>query len=141
MKLFVTSAVVALLISGIAYAQSPGSQGGAVGGAAAGAVGGAIVAGPVGAVIGGAAGAAAGGALGSISTDDRTYIQTHVYQQKVSPVTVKEQIVIGKPLPATIKTTYAFEGRNTLKNYRYAYVNGQYLLIDSKGNVLGSIQK
>lgn len=140
MKIFITCAVSALLASGVAFAQNSGAQGGAVGGAAAGAVGGAIVGGPVGAVIGGVAGATAGSAVGSIATEDRTYIQTHVYQQKVAPVTVKEQIVIGKPLPATVKT-YTFDGRASLKDYRYAYVNNQYLLVDAKGNVLGSIEK
>lgn len=140
MKLLTTCAIVTLLGIAGAQAQNRGGEGGAVGGAAAGAVGGALVGGPVGAVIGGVAGAAAGGALGSITNDDRTYIQTHVYEQKVAPVTVKENIVIGKPLPTTVKT-YTFAGRPTLKDYRYAYVNNQYLLIDSRGNVLGSIQR
>lgn len=140
MKLLMTCAVAALLATTAAQAQNRGTEGGAVGGAAAGAVGGAIVGGPIGAVIGGVAGAAAGGALGSITTDDRTYIQRHVYEQKVQPVTVTEEIVVGKPLPRTVKT-YTFEGRDTLKTYRYAYVNNQYLLVDANGNVLGSIEK
>lgn len=138
MKLVITTVVAAVLGVSAVQAQNRGGEGGAVGGAAAGAVGGAIIGGPIGAVIGGAAGAVAGGAVGSITADDRVYVQKYVYERQVAPVTVREPIAIGKPLPRTVKT-YTFEGNQRLGPYRYAYVNNQYLLVDSNGMVLGAI--
>ncbi len=99
-----------------------------------------MVGGPIGAVIGAGAGAVAGGALGSVAQDDRVYMQKYVYDKKVEPVTVKEQLVTGKPLPRTVKT-YTFEGNTKLSAYRYAYVNNQYLLVDKDGNIVGSIER
>lgn len=140
MKLVPAIVMIAVMGTSIANAQTSGSQGGAVGGAAAGAVGGAIVGGPIGAVIGAGAGAVAGGALGSMTQDDRVYVQKYVYDKRVEPVTVKERLVIGKPLPGTVKT-YTFDGNARMSAYRYAYVNNQYLLLDKSGNIVGAIEK
>lgn len=120
--------------------SSSGAQGGAASGLVGGAVVGAVVGGPVGAVIGGAVGATTGAAVGGIAAEDRTYIQGYVYDHRVEPVTVQERVVIGEPLPTTVKT-YTFENRPSLAKYRYAYVNNQYILVDANGRVMGSINR
>jgi hypothetical protein len=125
-----------------ALAQTPAQQQGAAGGAVSGAVGGAVVGavvgGPIGAVIGGVVGASAGGTVGTLTADDGVYVQRYVYERQVQPVVLQERVEIGQPLPATV-ATYQFEGNPRLAPYRYAYVNKQYLLVDSKGHVMGSI--
>jgi len=132
---------VAVLTHG-ANAQSSrdgAAAGGAVSGAAAGAVGGAVVGGPVGAVVGGAIGAAAGGTAGAAFTpEDRTYVRGYVTRHHVDAVTLDEPLAIGRPLPPRVRT-YVIEGNPRYENYRYARVNNQTLLIDARGNVLGSI--
>jgi hypothetical protein len=138
MKTLTTCVLLAVLSVTPALAQPRGGEGGAVGGAAAGAVGGALIGGPVGAVIGGVAGAIAGGTVGSLTDDDRVYAQRYVYERQVAPVSVRDEIAIGRPLPRGVRT-YTFEGNERLGPYRYAYVNNQYLLIDSNGVVLGAV--
>jgi len=143
MKTFIKAALLATvaLAPVSAFAQSSsGAQGGAASGLVGGAVVGGVVGGPVGAVIGGAVGATTGAAVGGLAADDRVYIQKYVYERPVQPVTVQERIVIGEPLPTTVKT-YTFEGRPSLASYRYAYVNNQYVLVDSRGHVMGSINR
>ena len=141
MKKIVKGIVVvsAVMLAGSAWAQSQrGAEGGAVGGGVAGAVGGAVIGGPVGAVIGGVVGASSGAAIGSLSADDRTYIQTHVHRARAPNVVVKEKVVVGEPLPPSVRV-YTFDRPGIA--YRYAHVNNQYLLIDAQGNVVGSVQR
>jgi hypothetical protein len=140
MKNIITGALIitALLATTPVFAQSDtGAKAGATTGAVTGAVGGALVGGPIGAVIGGVVGATAGATVGSLSADDKTYIQTYVYKSDVPSVNVEEPIVVGRPLPSSVKV-YAFD-RPNLNSYHYARVNNQYLLIDARGNVVGSI--
>lgn len=120
-----------------AWAQNnrDGAAGGAVGGGAAGAVGGAIVGGPVGAAVGGVAGAAAGAIAGSLTPDDRTYVRQYVTRREVEPTIVQERVVVGKPLPGTVRT-YRFEGNSRLERHGYARINKQYVVIDADGNVM-----
>lgn len=143
MKKMIIAAAAVSFMSGAAFAQATskeqGATGGAAAGAATGAVGGAIVGGPVGAAVGAIAGAAVGAVAGSVVTpEDRVYVKEYVVKQKPDVVMVQEPIVVGKPLPGTVKT-YVIDGRPSMKDYRYAYVNKQYLLIDAKGNVVGAI--
>lgn len=146
MKTVMTGALLAALTVAAmpAMAQTPakdqGARAGATTGVVTGAVAGAIVGGPIGAVIGGVVGASAGGAVGSLTADDRVYVQHYVYERPVQPVVLREGVQVGQPLPGTV-TTYSFEGNPRLANYRYAYVNQQYLLIDSNGRVMGAIEK
>jgi len=134
----------ALLACAPAMAQTPTQQqstaGGAVTGAVGGAVVGAVVGGPIGAVIGGVIGASAGGTVGALSAEDQMYARRYVYERQVEPVTLQSGVVVGQPLPQTV-TTYQFEGNQRLSPYRYAYVNQQYLLVDSQGRVMGSIER
>jgi hypothetical protein len=129
----------ALLAVGPAFAQS-GAQGGAASGAVTGAVGGALVGGPVGAAVGAVVGGTTGAAVGSLSDQDRLYVKSYVVKQKVEPVTVQERIVVGEPLPRTVKT-YTIEGNPNLSSYRYAYVNNQYYLVDGGGRVVTTIER
>jgi hypothetical protein len=129
----------AVMLSVPAFAQNDrGATGGAVGGGVAGAVGGAIVGGPVGAVVGGVVGAGAGATVGSLSAEDRTYIQTHVYESDAPNVVVRERVAVGQPLPPSVKV-YTFDRPGI--TYRYAHVNNQYLLIDAQGNVVGAVAR
>jgi uncharacterized protein YcfJ len=141
MKTVVKSVIVvsALALTVPAFAQNDNAaSGGAVGGGVAGAVGGALVGGPVGAVVGGVVGAGAGATVGSLSADDRTYIQTHVYESRAPNVVVRERVAVGQPLPSSVKV-YTFDRPGI--SYRYAHVNNQYLLIDAQGNVVGSVAR
>ena len=152
MKRLYAAAIVAALSATSAMAQSHqetaaqgGAAGGAMTGAAAGAIGGAVIGGPVGAVVGGVGGAIVGGAAGgtiaaasTMPAEDRVYVRRYVDQRAVAPMTVRERVVVGRPLPRTVRT-YRFENEPRFNDYRYARVNDQYILIDERGNVLGSI--
>jgi hypothetical protein len=67
-------------------------------------------------------------------------VQQYVYSRPVEPVVVQQGVAVGQPLPAGV-AVYTFEGNPRLASYHYAYVNQQYLLIDSQGRVLGAIQR
>ena len=145
MKSVVKGAVLASTFLAVApafaqTAQQDGARGGAVSGAVGGAVIGAVVGGPIGAVIGGAVGAGAGATVGSLSAEDQVYARRYVYERQVEPVVLQDGVAVGRPLPQNV-TTYQFEGNPRLSTYRYAYVNQQYLLVDSNGRVLGSIER
>lgn len=146
MKKLITAVVVLSFVSGAALAQATSKEQGATGGAAAaagaatGAVGGAIVGGPVGAAVGAVGGAVVGAITGSaVTPEDRVYVREYAVKHRHPTVAVREPVVIGKPLPGAV-TTYVIEDRPSLKGYRYAYVNNQYLLIDSRGNVVGAVE-
>ena len=140
----------ALLLALPAFAQTReenaagGAAVGGVGGAATGAAVGTVVGGPVGtvvgAIIGGTTGAATGAAIGSVAPEDRVYIQRYVYERPVQPVVVRERVAVGEPLPPAV-TTYEFAERPSLRGYRYAYVNNQYVLVDTRGRVMGAIER
>ncbi|NLH80865.1 MAG: DUF1236 domain-containing protein [Phyllobacteriaceae bacterium] len=137
-NIVISTAFATVLVASLATPSMADQSGGAVGGAAAGAVGGAIVGGPVGAVIGGVAGAVGGAALGTITEDDEVWIRDYVAAHPHATVTVEEPIVVGKPLPREV-TVYEIDGNPRFTEYRYAYVNGNYLLVDRDGNVVGTI--
>lgn len=113
-------------------AANTGASAGAVSGAAAGAVGGALVGGPVGAVVGGAIGATAGatsGALVGIGVDEQRYAHEYVVKRQVPDERIDGRVAVGEALPSTVKV-YRIEGNPKLERYHYAYVNGQYVLVD-----------
>lgn len=98
-----------------------GNTGGALTGAAGGAAVGAVVGGPVGAVVGGVAGGMAGAAI-----DPPQTVRTYVTENRVEPVTVEQEIVVGAALPATV-TLHAVPDYE----YEYTYVNDQAVLVDA----------
>ena len=141
MKVLSTGAVLvaSVLFAAPAFAQS-GAQGGATSGAVTGAVGGAIVGGPVGAAVGAVVGGTTGAAVGSLSDQDRVYVREYVGRQRVEPVAVQEEIVVGKPWPRSART-YEIEGNPRLAGYRYGYTNRGTYLIDSGGSVVTTIER
>src|SRR5688572_26403511 len=110
--------LAAISASALAQTNNEAAKGGALSGAAVGAVGGAIVGGPVGAVVGGVAGAAVGGMAGSITPEDRVYVREYSKQKRLAPIATQERIVVGEPLPRTVKY-YPIEGNARLAQYHY----------------------
>lgn len=96
-----------------------GSAGAAVG-AAGGAITGAILGGPVGAAVGGIAGLAAGAV-----TDPPQRVRTYVQERERAPVYLDGEVVIGARLPDTVSLYDVPD-----YDYRYAYVNGQPVLVE-----------
>lgn len=114
------------------------AKGGALSGGAAGAVGGAIIGGPVGAAVGGIAGAAVGATAGSLTPEDRVYVRDYAVRHRTAPVTVRERIVVGEPLPRAVRY-YPVDGNARLDAYNYAYVNERYYIVDDAGRVVGEL--
>lgn len=141
MKRILATVMIVGAFAAPAFAQnnSEAAKGGAISGAAAGAVGGALVGGPVGAVVGGVAGAAVGATAGSLTPEDRVYVRDYAVKHRPARVMIKEPIVIGQPLPPTVKV-YAIEGNPRLASYRYAYVNDDYYLVDGSGRIVSELE-
>jgi uncharacterized protein YraI len=102
-----------------------GGDSGAVAGGVTGAIAGALIAGPVGAAVGGAAGAVAGGAAGTV-IDPPEKVRTYVTTNKVDPVYLEGEVVVGAGLPETVELREIPD-----YEYRYVYVNGQPVLVDA----------
>ena len=102
-----------------------GGDSGALAGGVTGAVAGALIAGPVGAAVGGAAGAVAGGAAGTV-IDPPEKVRTYVTTNKVDPVYLEGEAVVGAGLPETVELREIPD-----YEYRYVYVNGQPVLVDA----------
>jgi hypothetical protein len=99
--------------------DSGGTAPGAVGGIA-----GALVAGPVGAVVGGVAGATLGHTVAPPSE-----VKTYVTTQTVDPVQYNGKIVIGKTLDGDM----VWREVPSNPKYRWAYLNGQRVVIETQG--------
>ena len=95
-------------------------SGGTAAGAATGAVAGALIGGPIGAVVGGVAGAAAGTAI-----DPPDQVRTYVTTNQVDPIYLEGDVVVGAGLPETVELVEVPD-----YEYRYAYINGQPVLVD-----------
>jgi uncharacterized protein YraI len=97
---------------------------GAAAGAGTGVIAGALLGGPVGALIGGIAGLTAGAVV-----DPPGEVRTYVTTNKVEPVYLEGEVVVGAALPANVKV---YE----IPNYRdrYAYVNGRTVLVEPGTN-------
>jgi hypothetical protein len=123
LSMLATAAVLAVAPS-VVFAQGS-TVGGAVGGAAVGAV----VGGPVGAVVG----AGVGGAIGNAAEPPKEVV-TYVQRERIpaEAVTVQEEIVVGKPVPATVQLRPV----PNHTQFRYAFVNKERVIVDSKGNVV-----
>jgi hypothetical protein len=111
----------------IAVIEEPdggGGAAGAVGGVAVGAITGAIIAGPVGAAVGGAAGGIAGGTVGQ-TIDPPDQVRTYVTSQRMDPVYLDGEVVVGATLPDTVEFREIPD-----YEYRYTYVNNQPVLVE-----------
>lgn len=103
-------------------APADAGQDTAVGGATGAAMG-ALVAGPVGAV----AGAAIGGTAAAVAQPEPAAgLQTYVTTNPVEPVVLDGEVVIGAGVPDVV-TLHAVP---EYPDYRYALINGQYVLVN-----------
>jgi hypothetical protein len=121
MKKYVPLAVIALAAL---WPSASFAEGTTTGGAVGGAVIGGAVGGPVGAVVGGTVGAGVGAALEPPPPAVRTYVMG----ERVPSVAVREEIVVGRPLPRSVKI-YSVPKH---KKYSYAVVNNQRVIVDPR---------
>ena len=116
--------------SGVKMVPAPADNGGggsgAVAGGITGAVAGALVGGPIGAVVGGAAGVVAGGAAGTV-IDPPAQVRTYVTTNSLEPVYLEGEVVVGAGVPETVELRDIPD-----YEYRYVYINGQPVLVDSQ---------
>ncbi len=112
------------LVPVVTYEQDAGGAG-AVAGAATGAVVGALVAGPLGAAVGGVAGAATGGIAEGAIADPDPVVREYVVEHQVEPVYLEGEVVVGAGVPDTVELVQIPD-----YEYRYAYINGQPVLIE-----------
>lgn len=119
-----TAAAIIALAPAAAFAQAS-----TMGGAATGAVVGGVVGGPVGAVVGAGVGAGVGSAV-----EPPKEVVTYVQHERIPAkrVTVQEEIVVGKPVPATVELRPV----PNHTQFRYAFVNNERVIVDSKGTVV-----
>ena len=90
-------------------------------GVASGVVAGALIGGPVGAVIGGVVGGAAGASISPPAT-----VKTYVMQNRIEPVYLDGEVVIGAGVPDTVALHAVPD-----QDYQYVYINGQPVLVDA----------
>jgi len=107
------------------YERSRGSEAGGAAGLATGAVAGALIAGPLGAAVGGIAGGAVGGSAGSLIDPPRPEVREYVESNRVDPVYLDGEVVVGAGLPDSVPIYDIPE-----YEYRYVYVNGQPVLVE-----------
>jgi hypothetical protein len=107
-----------LLASGAAYAQSTTATGAVEGARTGGAVGG-----PVGEVVGGTVGAAVGAGL-----EIPNAVITSIQGERVPSVRVRERVVVGEPLPATVELRPV----PNYTEYRYAVVNDRRVIVEPR---------
>ena len=112
---FAVSLIAAsLLASGAAYAQSTTATGAASGAAAGGSVG---------AAVGGTVGAAVGAGL-----EIPNAVITSIQGERVPSVRVRERVVVGEPLPATVELRPV----PNYTQYRYAVVNDRRVIVEPR---------
>ena len=119
-----TRYLLALVAAGAMVPVAAYAQSGAVGGAIGGAAVGGVVGGPVGAIVG----AGVGGTVGAAVEPPPDEVVTYVERERIPSVAVEERVVIGQPLPATVRlrTIPKYE------KYSYAVVNDQRVIVDPK---------
>ena len=117
-RLAVSLIAASLLTSGAAFAQSTTVQG-----AHDGARAGGSVAGPVGEVVGGTVGAAVG-----LGLEIPNAVITSIQADRGPSVTVRERVVVGEPLPATVELRTV----PSHTEYRYAVVNDRRVIVEPR---------
>jgi len=67
-----------------------------------------------------------------IEPEYRTRIKSYVTEKKLRPVTTKERIVVGSPVPADVELEAVPSdwGPSLTKKYRYVYSNNRVMLVD-----------
>ncbi len=76
----------------------------------------------------------------TIAPEQRTKIKSYVTTQKITPVTIKERVVVGATLPAdvTLVTVPADWGPEMTK-YRYVYADNRVVLVEPSSRKVISI--
>ncbi len=119
MKIHMLATVAILTLAPAAVFAQGSTVGGAVGGAAVGAV----VGGPVGAVVG----AGVGGVVGNAAEPPKEVV-TYVEHENIPSVAVQDEVVVGRPLPATVELRPVPQHTE----FRYAYVNNSRVIVDAR---------
>jgi uncharacterized protein YraI len=106
---------------------------GGAAGAGAGAVIGALIAGPIGAAIGAGIGAGVGAGVDAV-IEVPGEVRTYVTTQTPNPILLSGEVVIGAQVPVEVSL-------NTIPNYnyQYAYINGQWVLVDPNNRMIVAI--
>ena len=66
-----------------------------------------------------------------IAPDMRTKIKEYVVKEKVRPVTIREQVVVGAALPADVELrTVPSDWGPTVSKYRYVYHDNRVVLVE-----------
>jgi hypothetical protein len=94
---------------------------------ATGAVGGAVVGGVVGGPVGAVVGAGVGSTVG-LAAEPPNDVVTYVQREEIPSVAVREHVVVGQPLPATVELRSVPQHTE----YRYAVVNNQRVIVEPK---------
>lgn len=123
MRSILISIAALALLSTAAVAQE-GTAAGIAGGAATGAV----LGGPVGAAIGAGAGAVLGTAIDPPPAEVTTYVTTN----RVEPVQITGEVVVGQPLPETV----VLHPVPQYETYSYAYVNGVPVVVEASSRTV-----
>lgn len=94
---------------------------------ATGAVGGAVVGGAVGGPVGAVIGAGVGSTVG-LAAEPPQEVVTYVQREQTPSVVVKEHVVVGEALPASVELRTV----PSHTEYRYAVVNNQRVIVEPK---------
>jgi len=113
-RLAISLIAASLLASGAAFAQSTTATG-----AASGARAGGEVAGPVGEAVGAAVG---------LGLEIPNAVITSIQGERAPSVTVRERIVVGEPLPASVELRTV----PSHTEYRYAVVNDRRVIVEPR---------
>jgi hypothetical protein len=117
-RLTISLIAASLLASSAAFAQSTTERGAVDGARTGGAVGG-----PVGEVVGGTVGAAVG-----LGLEIPNAVITSIQGERAPSVVVRERIVVGEPLPATVELRPV----PNYTEYRYAVVNDRRVIVEPR---------
>src|SRR6195952_5976252 len=117
-RLAISLLAVSLLASTAAFAQSTTREGAANGAEAGGAVGG-----PIGEAVGGTVGAAVG-----LGLEIPNAVITSIQADRAPSVVVRERVVVGEPLPATVELRTV----PSHTEYRYAVVNDRRVIVEPR---------
>jgi hypothetical protein len=117
-RIAVSLIAASVFASGAAFAQSTTATG-AVNGARTGGE----AAGPVGEIVGGTVGAAVGAAV-----EIPNAVITSIQGERAPSVTVRERVVVGEPLPATVELRPV----PNYTEYRYAVVNDRRVIVEPR---------
>ncbi len=72
-----------------------------------------------------------GHAAVTIEPQYRTKIKTYVTEHKLRPVTTREKIVVGSPVPSDVELeAVPADWGPSLTKYRYVYSNDRVMLVD-----------